>query len=226
MTAARSDLTGPADMCRYQNDLVRTGKYISIGRIKKIAIGPSADFDPRTRSLDPFMLKYGRYIDFRERSLPLALSLDHSLALVPSTWLWQDGSIATLPDVPDPLWVPPKWSEEEISGSVERPKEKDAPQMLPQRLADRADGYLDAKPPNDHVLVFQPVLTVVFQPEVNEKFESTGVQATFWWLDCQKPDSQGKHMCLLVDEKTGETHFLNGEFEICRVGEFRQAAAG
>lgn len=207
MTQAAQVTNTPADILAYQNELVRTGKYTPLGRMKKIAVGPSGAAPPPA---DNFMRKFGRFIDFRERSLPIAQSLDGSMALITSRWIWTDKSVAALPDVPDPLWKPPSWTRDEVTQKVDRDPAKDRPPMIAQRLRDRADGYLE----NSQTLVIQPVLSIVFQPELGER-----MQPTFWMLVC-RPDVNGKQMALLVDERTGQTNFYAGDFEIIREGEF------
>jgi hypothetical protein len=55
--------------------------------------------------------------------------------------------------------------------------------------------------------IFQPVLTVAFQPELNKN-----LTPDIWTL--QFRPRGGRHCAFLVDHKTGECHFFGGAFEI------------
>lgn len=221
----------PADILKYQSDLVRTGKCLPLGRMNKIAIGPSDDF--RQAPADAFIAKYGRLIDFRDRFLPISQSLDHGMILVTAPMLGRDGRVG-LPDVPDPAWMAPPRSKEEIEG-IERvhnghkyrvsPGDKDPytreivpgldssryqAQMLPQRLEDRTDVLLEGT----NFLVFSPVLYITFQPELAGE-----LAGTVWTIDCLPNPADRTLMTLLVDRQTGETHFFGGRFDIRMPGE-------
>lgn len=223
-------LTGtPADVLSYQNELIRTKNYLPIGRINKIAIGPSAGW--KGPAMDPFMLKFGRLIDLRSRWLSLGASIDGSMLLVTAPLLSkskEDNQFhVALPDVPDPSWKAPAYTTEETGyrpdGSPVNPEypgqpagwtpknkieptmqNREAP-MIPQRLEDRAEGWLEGT----NFLVFSPVLTMAFQPEVNKE-----LQAAMNIIECGFDPATQTHMALLVDPKTGETHFFGGRYEI------------
>ena len=110
---SRSQLTmTPADILKYQNDLVRTGKCIPIGRMQKIAIGPTAGY--HAPPADPYIRKFGRLIDLRDRFLPIAQSPDKSMILVTAPLRDRENRVQ-LPDVPDPDWTPIGYSREELA---------------------------------------------------------------------------------------------------------------
>lgn len=231
MSRATMTMT-PADILTYQSELIRTGKAMPLGRMCKIAIGPSDDF--RQTPADNFIKKYGRLIDMRDKFLPISQSPDRSMLLVPSAMLDRDGRVG-LPDVPDPEWVAPPRTKEEIEG-VERthptsgrkyrvsPGSKDPyrgdvvevdsaryqARMLPQRLEDRTDVILEGT----NYLVFSPVLHIAFQPELGGD-----LAGTVWTIDCLPNPADRTLMSLLVDRRTGETHFFGGLFDIRRPGE-------
>lgn len=221
----------PADILTYQSELIRTGKALPLGRMAKIAIGPSDDF--RQPPADAFVKKYGRLIDLRDRFLPIAQSMDHSMILVMAPLVQRDGRVG-LPDVPDPDWIAPPASKEEVTG-IERihngkkyrvmPGTKDpitgqmvelanensrTARMIPQLLRDRTDVSLEGT----NYLVFSPVLYIAFQPELGGE-----MAGTVWTIDCLPNPADRTLMALLVDERTGETHFFGGRFDIRTPGE-------
>jgi hypothetical protein len=193
-----------ADLIQYQRDLVRTQKYIPLGRMLKIAIGPSDNWRPPEG--DTFLAKYGRYIDLRNSYLPIAQAGE--LLLVTSEMVQPDGRVG-LSDVPDPDWAPAAWTEEEATGKTPRDPAKDRPPFLQQRLTDRCEmmGGQPAVLEGTDFLIFQPVLRVVFQPEENKKLNADV------WVLVFKPKA-GRHCAFLVDHKTGECHFFGGSFEV------------
>lgn len=229
MSSRGTVLTGtPADLIGYQNDMVRTKKYLPIGRINKIAIGPTPGW--KGAGDDPFMLKFGRLIDLRNRFLPIAESMDSTMLLITAPLLAKsaaDGQFhVALPDVPDPSYRAPVYTPEETGyradGSPLNPKypgqpagwspkhkieatlqDRQAP-MLPQRLEDRAEGWLEGT----NFLVFSPVLKLAFQPELNGQ-----MQAAMDTIECLFDMATKTYMTLLVDPKTGESHFYGGRYE-------------
>lgn len=206
-TALASKPDTAADLIRYQRDLVRTGNHLPIGRMQKISIGPSADWTPPPG--DPYIQKFGRMIDLRKNMLPIAHSPDKQMILVPGVLSDENGA-ARLPDVPDPTWQAAPWTEEESGNPSSRDIAKDTQRMIPQRLTDRCDQYL-GKPAfveRTSLLVFQPVVRIAFQPEIEGRLVGTA-----WWLDCSA-DFEGKSATLLIDHKTGEWFFLYGRYEI------------
>jgi len=217
-TVAAPVTNSPADILKYQNDLVRTGEYFPLGRMKQIAIAPCAGWTPRQD--DPFIKKFGRLIDLRNAMLPIAQTRDRSMVLVTSPLLNPAGRVQ-LPDVPVPDWVPPPLTEEEIAGRVEvdpltgkerrvLPKLSNRePAMIPQDLRDRTNEQLRGS----NFLVFSPVVNVTFQPELDRE-----MQGTAWILSWRYNPADDTHPTLLIDERTGETHFYGGAFEIVRPG--------
>jgi len=191
----------PADEIKFMQDLIRTGRYLPLGRMQKIAIAPSADWQPPAG--DPQIAKYGRLIDLRERVLPIAQSLDHSAVLVTAPLLDRGGYVS-LPDVPDPNWKKPLYTREEVTGEVARDPAKENAPMIPQRLEDRACGRVRGT----DLLVFQPVISATFQPELEKRLVPTA------WLLKFKRAPDGTEPALLVDVKTGWCYFYGGLFDI------------
>jgi hypothetical protein len=215
----------PADILNFQNQCVRTGDMEILGRMQKIAIGPNAQFVPRND--DPVIAKFGRFIELRDVPLPIAQTRDRSMLLVTAFLLTKEGRVE-LPDLPDPTWTPPAPTRAELEG-VEVDREiKDADgkvigrrkvrefaplhespranvRLIPQRLEDRAEGRLAGT----NFLVFSPVIRITFQPEINRR-----MAADAWVIECRYNPADRTHMALLVDQKTGETHFFGGAYEI------------
>ena len=191
-----------ADILKYQNDLVRTGKGIPLGRMNVIAIAPNKGCDPHIE--DPIMRRFGRMIHLRHNLLPIAQSPDRSMLLVTRPLIDRDGRVA-LPDVPDPDWIPEAWTREETTGEAKRDPSKDRARMIPQRLEDRAEGYLE----RSQFLVFSPVLYVTFQPELGYE-----MQGTIWRIECRYNPADRTDVALLIHRETGETHFFGGLFDI------------
>lgn len=217
-------LTGtPADLIQFCRDLVRTKQCIPLGRVKQIAIGPSGDYTPPEN--DPLIQKWGRLMQFgSDRMLPIAESLDHSILLAMAPMVQRDGTVG-LPDWPDPNWKPEPWTAEESQGHYEHGKYvertardplKDRRPMIPQRIQDRAetrDGRLGVVE-GTNFLVFQPVLRMVFQPE-----KDGALQGKTGQIDCHFSPQDSRHMTLLVDQKTGETIFFGGQYEVNFIGD-------
>ena len=216
----------PADLITWQREIVRTKQYLPLGRMKKLVFGLSTTWTPPEN--DPFITKFERVIDLRERWLPLAQSFDRTQLLVPGLLVDRSGRVS-LPDVPDPNWKPDPWTPEErgyrTDGSMikdksgkqivkPRPIEKDTPRMLPQRLEDRCERRPDGVPlllEGTNFLVFQPVIGIVFQPEKDSQLQAQ------WWTIVPNPDTStnpARHMALLVDPTTGETLFFGGRYDI------------
>lgn len=209
----------PEDILKYQNDLVRTGKAQPLGRMKMISIGPN-DQCPALPTWDPIMKKFGRLIQLRDMSVPIAMSPDRSMILVPAPLLDRQGRVR-LPDLPDPTWRPEDFTEEEVIGrevidkatgkptriQVPRDPAKDTPRMVEQSLRARADGYMT----NSNFYVFSPVLSIAFQPEENGR-----MLGTYWAVECNYNPADRTHPALLIDAKTGETHFFGGLYNIVR----------
>lgn len=192
----------PADLLAYQNDLVRKHQCEHLGRMTQIAIGPNKAWNPADFGQDPVIAKWGRFMQLRGRPLPIAFSPDQAMLLVCAPLL-NAANRVELPDVPDPSWVAAAWTREETMAEVERPAEKDAAPWLPQRLEDRAEGLFG------NFFVFSPVLYVTFQPELGDK-----VQPTMWRVVCGYNPAEDTHPTLLVERRTGETHFFGGLYHL------------
>lgn len=205
-----------ADILKYQNDCVRTGDLEFLGRLQKIAIGPVAGYVPPPN--DPIIAKFGRFIELRGSFLPIGQTKDRSMLLVTAPLVDKVTGFVTLPDLPDPNWVPPPPSKEEVEGKqvwdqasqrmVTKFPESSPRQnvrMVPQRLEDRAEGRLEGT----NFLIFSPVLRITFQPEINRRLVGDA-----WVIECKFDNATRTHMALLVDQKTGETHFFGGAYEI------------
>jgi len=195
----------PADLVAYQRELVRTGNYLNLGRMQKIAVGPSADYAPPD---DPIIRKYGRLIDLRDRPVRIGQSRDGGQILIAGQLTDRQGRVA-LPDLPDPEFKPKPWTPDEIAQKVKRDPAKDQPPMIVQRLTDRCEqaGGQPAALEGTNFLIFQPVLRATFQPELGGQLAGTA------WLIEFSPSYQ-QHTALLVDHKTGEMFFLYGRPEI------------
>jgi hypothetical protein len=209
-------LTGtPADLIGYQRELIRTKQYRPIGRIKMIQFD-AASADWIAPPDEPFIAQFGRLFDFRHHMLPLAESLDGTLLLPTAPMLVRDGAggfRVGLEDVPDPNWKPDIWTPEESRGEAKRDPAKDKARMIPQRLEDRAEkpggrlGVLEGT----NFLVFQPLVEIMFQAEILGQMVP-GLQKIRAYPDTT--ENPARHMCLLVDPKTGETLFFGGRYEL------------
>jgi hypothetical protein len=218
----------PADILKYQSDLVRTGNFLPLGRINKMALGPAAGYTPPVD--DPFIAKFGRLIDLRDRFLPLAMSHDRSQLLITGPLLGRDGRV-NLPDVPDPNWRAPERTREEIEGvedveatarvrklnpqarPVMKPVEIDraahTARMIPQRLEDRTSEVLAGS--KGAILVFQPVENLAVQPE-----KDSNLLATAWVIEFAYNPADGTHACFMANRETGECHLYGGRWTIKR----------
>lgn len=239
----------PEDILRYQDDLIRTGQGFPLGRLMKIAIGPCASYRPPEN--DPFIAKFGRFMDLRDRPLPISKSLDGSMLLLPAPISKNGQGEIALPDVPDPSWLSPPRTKEEIEGVVDkdatalrrksdsqapavmRPLRADeidpnryTPRMLPQRLEDRTSDVLAGT--RGRVLVFQPLLYLVVQPEKGLIVTSDGqktirdsnLRGTAWRIQFYPNPADRTDAALLVDRMSGWCHVFGGLWDIQRaVGE-------
>lgn len=203
--------TSDADLIAYQSELVRTGKFTPAGKMSKIAIGPSANWQ-EPKDADPYLKKYGRFIDLRGNFLPIGFA-DPKIILITAPLLvrrdgaWQVG----LPDVPVPEWRAPDWTEAEVTGLVKRDPEKNRAATVAQRLTDRCE-MVNGQPAvleGTDFLIFQPVEKATFQPEINEQLAEEMWIINFYPLG-------PVHPAFLVNHKTGECHFFGGTFDIER----------
>ena len=190
----------PADILKFQNDLIRTGQCLPIGRLSRIAIGPHGNYKPPVG--DPIIEKYGRMIDLRGNFLPIAQTKDRSMVLITAPLIDRQGRVA-LPDLPDPTWTPEQWSKEEVEDSTLRDPGKDQPRMVPQRLEDRTSEKLIGS----NFLVFQPVLRITYQLELDKKLQPIENRISFR----PDPSTNPPTFCaFLVDQVNGECHFYGG----------------
>jgi hypothetical protein len=116
-----------------------------------------------------------------------------------------------LPDVPEPDWVVEPYTHDEVTGKAPRDPAKNRAPFIPQRLTDRCE-MMNGQPAvldGTNFLIFQPVVQLVFQPELNKEL------APELWTIFFKPFGQ-RHAAFLVDHKTGEAFFFGGTFEIVR----------
>src|SRR5258708_18059139 len=175
----------PADLLKYRDELVRTGKFFPLGRMRTIAVGPCDTYTPPPN--DPIISGWGpqpqrnargRMLDFSGQWLPIGQAEDKSMILVTSTMVRADGYIG-LPDLVDPMWRAADYSPEEAmtpdcdancrklvdilpSGEKVEHKhvnlrgDKDKPRLIPQRLEDRTNDRLAGT----NFLVFQPALGI------------------------------------------------------------------
>jgi len=224
----------PADLFKYQNDLVRTGKHLPLGRMRTIAVGPCDTYKPPAD--DPIISGYGsqpqrnargRMLDFSGQWLPIAQAADKSMILVTAPLIRKDGYVG-LPDLVDPLWRAADYTEEEAANpdcdadcrkqwDITRTGEKvqhvhiqlragkDTPRMIPQRLEDRTNDRLQGT----NFLVFQPVLRITYQPEELKAGDQHSFKPAEWKIEF-RPDMGGVHAAFLVDPTNGECHFFGG----------------
>ena len=189
----------PADVLKLQNDIVRTKKYISMGRMRTIAIGHNSKYVPPPD--DPIIKQRGRMIDLSMQFLPIAQDPNSKMILITAPLLRKDGTVG-LPDLVDPTWRAEAWSEEEVKNYELRDPAKDRARLIPQRLEDRTNEMMG------NFLVFQPVLRITYQPEITGG-DKQGFQPYEWRITFA-PDHDGVLCALLVDPKTGESHFFGG----------------
>jgi hypothetical protein len=235
MGSATQTLTmSPADILKYQTDLVRTKNCLPLGRMRTIAVGPCSTYTPPPR--DPIISGWGpqpqqnargRMLDLSGQWLPIAQAPDKAMILCMAPLIRSDGFVG-LPDLVDPTWRAESYTAEEamnpdcdancrkvvdiLPGGKTRPHKhvalragKDKPRMIPQRLDDRTNDRLEGT----KYLVFQPVLRITYQPEDFKDGGSHGFQPAEWKIEF-KPDVGGTHCAFLVDPSTGECHFFGG----------------
>src|ERR1700739_957893 len=104
----------PADILKFQNNLIPTVQCLPIGPLSRIAIGPNGNYKPPVG--DPIIEKYGRMIDLRGNFLPIAQTKDRSMVLITAPLIDRPGGVA-LPDLPDATWTPEPWGKDEVDES-------------------------------------------------------------------------------------------------------------
>ena len=207
----------PTDLIKYRNDLVRTNKYLSLGRVRTIAIGPCASFKPPAN--DPYINGWGpqpqrnargRMIDLSGQWLPIGQDVNSGQILIVASLRRKDGRVG-LPDLADPTWRAENWTEAEVKGDVERDPAKDKVRMVPQRLEDRTNDVLMGS----NFMVFRPVERITYQPEETKDGKFSGFKPAEWRIRFAV-DGNGDHCSFLVDynhstgQGSGECHFLGG----------------
>jgi hypothetical protein len=183
----------PADILRYQDDIVRTGQYVFLGRLKCIVLEAAKDANVPPEDITRLM---GVRLDFYDEGAGIGLSHDRTQLVFLSPVMRRDGKVG-LPDIPDPTWKPSSNPHFDGDGKVVFQK----PPMIPQPLSERASCRIK----RTNFLVFEPVAQILFHPD--------GI-AEYWLANCHADPRTGTHLALIVDEKTGKAHFYGGIFEI------------
>lgn len=195
---ATATQSNPADILALQNQLIRTGQNQFLGAIWKIVFEASRDSNVPNRNITDNM---GVVFDFYQKATRPKLAQAGGMLLCMSPIMRSDGYIG-LPDIPDPSFVPPMPTEKEMLSGTWRPQ---APRMVKQKFSERTAGKLRGT----NYLIFEVVSQILVLPE--------GL-AEGWLIECGGNPADGTHMCLLVDEKTGEAHFYGGQWHITRPG--------
>ena len=228
------------DVLNYQDELVRTGQFEILGKMKTLVLEPARDANVPGRNETSVV---GVRLDWRNEEAPkggylenfvqIAQSLDRTMLLCLGAMRRRDGRVG-LPDIPDPSWKPGNPTPEQvcppITGYDERYKSAAHPKgtpiygaawagnqapMIAQKLEDRCSGYVKGT----HTMLFQPVHQILFQPEINQQ-----LQATYWMITGRAADGSTfchrtrTHLAFLVDAQTGAAHFYGGAWQIQTVG--------
>jgi hypothetical protein len=135
--------------------------------------------------------------------------MDRSQLLLLGNFIVPDGkggSRVGLPDIPDPSWVPGQATEAELTNPDFKPNRA---RMVRQRLEDRTgERWQEDK----DFFVFHPVVQLmIWMPDMGAR-DALGA-----FVEC-RADVQGKHVTLLINEKTGEGIFYGGVHTIRMVG--------
>ena len=214
------------EIFKYQNQLVDTGNYEFLGRMKRIVL--EAEQDARTQA-PGITSKIGHVLEWYNQPhprggmiqnyVPIAQSRDHKMVLALEPILKRDlmGRLTPevgLPNMPDPSWKPQspkntKEAEEWARLAAAEGRNVSDPTMIAQDLNQLTQKMLQGS----EYLVFQPVVQVLFQPVVGD-----ALQATYWTLLFSYDPASKTYPAFLVDRKTGEAHFYGGKYEIVPVG--------
>ena len=206
-----------ADVLAYQDQLVNAGQYEYLGRMKRIVLEAEAGARTQAAGVTNKMGHCLEWYDARHpkggtiRSyLPIAQSPDRKMVLAIEPLLKRDliGRLTQevgLPDMPDPNWKPRNPTEQEVKDGWFG----EDPTLIAQDLNQLTDKMIAGS----EILVFQPVVQVLFQPEING-----ALQATYWTLLFSFDPATKTHPAFLVDRRTGAAHFYGGKFEIVPVG--------
>lgn len=235
--ATRSLTMTPADVFKTQNDLVRTGKILPLGRMRTIAVGPCDTYNPPVN--DPIISGYGaqpqlnargRMLDFSGQWLPISraskILRGSEGILVTAPMIRKDGYVG-LPDLVDPLWRAADYTEEEAANpdcDADCRKQWDivkgekvphvhirlrAGKDTPRMIPQRLEDRTNDRLQGTNFLVFQPVLRITYQPEELKAGEQHGFKPAEWKIEF-RPDVGGVHAAFLVDPTNGECHFFGG----------------
>lgn len=223
----------PTDLLDYRDTLVRTGKFLPLGRMRTIAVGPCDTYTPPLN--DPIISGWGpqpqrnargRMMDLTGQWLPIGQATDNKDLILCTAPLRRKDGYVGLPDLVDPTWHAPDFTTEEAENPdcdanclkvwdikdgervphqhVNLRGDKDKPRLIPQRLEDRTNDRLAGT----NFLVFQPCLRITYQPEEIKAGERNFKPAE-WKIEF-RPDNSGTYCAFLVDQKTGVCHFFGG----------------
>jgi len=212
------------DIFRYQRECVDTGNYEFLGRCKRIVL----EAEEGTRTQAPGVTsKLGHILEWYDQPhpkggrvanyLPIAQTPGRKMVLALEPVLKRDlvGRLTPevgLPDMPDPSWKPNSpnnTAEAEAWAEAMRKGEAPVAPMIPQDLNQLTQKMIR----NSEMLVFQPVVQVLFQPVIGE-----ALQATYWTLLFSFDPATNTYPAFVVDRKTGVAHFYGGKYEIVPVG--------
>lgn len=219
---ARPGLSAPLeDILKYQRQVVDSGEYEFLGRMKRIVL--EAERDARTQS-PGVTEKLGHVLEWYNQRrpnggqilnyLPIGQTRDRKMILALEPVVKRDaiGRLTAevgLPDLPDPQWKPrqvlnteqaEKWA---ASGDLAAD-----PSMISQDLNQLTNTIVTGS----EYLVFQPIVQVLFQMSIGDV-----LQAEYATLLFSYDKATDTHPAFIVDRKTGEAHFYGGKYEIVRV---------
>lgn len=209
------------DMLEYQRTLAQTRNYEYLGLMKRVVL--EAEKDARTQA-PGVTSKLGHCLEWYDQRhpkggtirqyMPIAQSIGGAMILCLEPLLRRDllgrlipGQVG-LPDMPDPSWKPRQARKDEIeSGRFDA--DATDPSMIAQNLGELTDHIVDGT----EIYVFQPVVQVLFQPEINKQ-----LQPTYWTLLFDFDPATNTHPAFLVDRKSGECAFYGGKHHLVPVG--------
>jgi hypothetical protein len=225
------DTNSVATELNWRSDLMKDKRnYQQIGHIWKIVLESAAgNAGPRNSVAQTVGLTldwYGYENVNGQNKLPrIAQDTGRNVLLMLDPVKRIDGKVG-LPDIPDPEWTPALVKDSDIAWTPKRnrmgkiiPGQKPPayePQRAPfisQSLYERARGRMK----ETNYLVFGPIAQILVRPVKDEPEGVTFLGSEGWILKC-RADVAGKHLELLVDERTGESFFYGGQFEIWRAG--------
>lgn len=205
-----------------QDQLVRDGQYMPIGRLERIQIEPSGIPQTLTTSEgrtvpNPLVNDKARTasLDWMNSGPLLGVSANQQdLLIVPP--------LGFPPPIPDPHWQHPKMHDAQgnyIPGII-KPDDAHVPKV-PQVLAEFSWGVCTLGV--ERFLVFQPIFQMLILSQSADmtafnawrggvqQTDNSGMMIADW-----KADLAGKHCMLLWNVQTGVAHFLGGSFQLKR----------